>query len=43
MKSIYEKSVAIYQRQGDCELPNLRLQPQEDIISVYGDSGIGDI
>lgn len=30
MKSIYEKSGGMYKRQGDYELPNLQLQPEEE-------------
>lgn len=37
MKSIYENLGGTYQRQGDYELPNLQLQPEEEYyIGVWG-------
>lgn len=30
MKSIYEATGGTYQKQGDYELPNLQLQPEEE-------------
>lgn len=31
MKSIYEKAGSPYTRQGDYELPNLKIQPEKEI------------
>lgn len=37
MKSIYELAGGTYQKQGDYELPNLQLQPEEkQFIGVWG-------
>lgn len=37
MKSIYEKTGGTYTRQGDYELPNLKISPEKEIeIGVWG-------
>ena len=37
MKSIYEKAGGTYTRQGDYELPNLKIPPEKEIeIGIWG-------
>ena len=37
MKSIYEKADGTYTRQGDYELPNLKIPPEKEIeIGIWG-------
>ena len=43
MKSIYEKAGGTYTRQGDYELPNLKVPPEKKLKSEFGDSDTGGI
>ena len=43
MKSIYEEASGTYTRQGDYELPDLKVPPEKELRSEFGGNDAGGI